>query len=83
MLTPSIITIVYWLMLIGSVFSGFAASNSMIFMGVGGPGRLLTGIFVTICGAIGSRIACELLIVLFKIYDNTKFMTEKKHAEIR
>ncbi|HUF10024.1 MAG TPA: DUF4282 domain-containing protein [Rhodothermales bacterium] len=58
MLTPKIITLVYWLMLIGAVIGGLTT----IF-----AGQFLYGIVILVGGAIAARIWCELLIVLFKM----------------
>jgi len=76
MLTPRIITVVYWLLLLFAVLSGFGS----MFAGYGGItfAKFLTGIGVIIGGAIGARIWCELLIVLFKIHENIKKLAESK-----
>ncbi|BAZ94887.1 translation initiation factor [Thiohalobacter thiocyanaticus] len=66
MLTPKIITVVYWLLLLGVLISGLG------FMFSGQTGGFLGGIAMIVGGAIGARIWCELLIVLFKIHDNIK-----------
>jgi uncharacterized protein DUF4282 len=71
MLTPKIITFVYWLMLLGSLVSGLGT----MFGGYGGS--FLGGLGIIIGGAIGSRIWCELLIVLFKINENLQEITNK------
>lgn len=65
MLTPKIITFVYWLLLLGAVVGGLSA----MFGGYGGLtlGKFITGLFYAVAGAVGARIWCELLIVLFKI----------------
>lgn len=68
MLTPSIITIVYWLLLIFVVLSGLGMMFTQSFLG---------GLGILIFGTIGVRIWCELLIVLFKINDNLKVVAEK------
>lgn len=74
MLTPKIITFVYWLMLFAALVSGLGA----IFSGYGGFfGNLFAGLGIIIGGAIGARIWCELLIVLFKIHDNLKKIAER------
>lgn len=70
MLTPKIITAVYWLLLLASLISGLG----MMF---GPAGSLLGGLGVIILGAVGARIWCELLIVLFKINENLKKTAEK------
>jgi hypothetical protein len=71
MLTPKIITFVYWLMLLGSLISGLATMFSRY------GGGFLTGLGIIIGGAIGSRIWCELLIVLFKIHENLQKIANK------
>lgn len=65
MLTPKVITLVYWLLLAAAVITGIATW----FTGFGGFtfGRFLTGLAILVGGAIGARIWCELLIVLFKM----------------
>lgn len=75
MLTPKIITFVYWLLLFFAVVSGLGA----MFGGYGGFtfGKFLTGIGIIVGGAIGARIWCELLIVLFKIHENLKKVADK------
>jgi len=60
MLTPKIITFVYWLMLVGVTVAGFVTMAGSLFGGLG----LIIG------GAIGARIWSELMIVLFKIHEN-------------
>lgn len=78
MITPKIITVIYWLMLVTILISGLVAIFStfssysgynlpVVFMALGG----------IIGGAISTRIGCELLIVLFKINDNIKKISDK------
>lgn len=71
MLTPKIITIVYWVMLVGCVLSGLVAMFTVPKLG------FLVGLAVIVGGAIGARIWCELLIVLFKINEHTQRMAER------
>jgi len=64
MLTPKIITLVYWLALAGWLVGGI--------MGMSAFGEItfksmISSIFLTLCGMIGTRIGCELLILLFKM----------------
>lgn len=68
MLTPKIITIVYWLGLFGIVLGAVAAVLA---------GKLLAGVVAFIAGAIGWRIWCELMIVLFKINQNIQRIADK------
>ena len=65
MLTPKIITFVYWLLLLGALFGGLGS----MFGGYGGftLGSFFMGILYAVGGAIAARIWCELLIVLFKM----------------
>mgnify|MGYP005812654925 CR=1 FL=1 len=65
MITPRVITLVYWLLLAAAAISGIATW----FVGFGGFtfGRFLAGIAIFVGGVIGARIWCELLIVLFKM----------------
>lgn len=64
MITPKIITFIYWVMLVVVAISGLV----WIFAGQGGFfARLFGGLFGAAVGAIGVRIWCELLIVLFKM----------------
>jgi len=75
MLTPKIITFVYWLLLISVIIGGFGT------MFGGYEKNILGGLGVMIGGAIGARIWCELMIVLFKINENLQKITNKEEAE--
>lgn len=64
MLTPKIITFVYWVMLVGAVIGGLVS----MFTGYGFSfSRFIMGIVYAIVGVVFARIWCELLIVLFKM----------------
>ena len=71
MLTPKIITVVYWLLLLGSVGAGLSAMFS------GYQNDYVGGIGIIVGGVIGSRIWCELMIVLFKINENMQKLVNK------
>ena len=85
MIAPKIITILYWLMLaaviiqsLGIMFSGGIGGSSY----GGGPslgavGAFFAGLLALVMGAIMVRVWCELLIVLFKMYENLKAIREK------
>lgn len=68
MITPKIITFLYWIMLLGVVVYGL---NTM-FGGFQGftIGKFLTGLCYIAGGAVLVRIWCELMIVIFKINEN-------------
>ena len=65
MLTPKIITAVYWLLLaacvIGGLGSMFAGYEGFTFT------KFIMGIVYALGGSVAARIWCELLIVLFKM----------------
>lgn len=72
MLTPKIITVVYWFLLLVVVISGLGTL-------FGGRGiGLIYGIATIVGGAIGARIFCELLIVVFKINEALQDIRQKK-----
>jgi hypothetical protein len=76
MLTPQIITFVYWLLLLIVC----VAELSTIFSGYGGVtfGKIFMGIVIIVSGGFLARIWCELLIVLFKMNDNIKKIADKQ-----
>lgn len=69
MLTPKIITFIYWLWVVIAVIGGIV----LLF-----TGSLLTGLTALVGGIISARITCELLIVVFKIHENLKKIAETK-----
>lgn len=75
MLTPKIITLVYWLLLLVAVVVGL----STMFSGYGGLtfGKFASGLGIAVGGAIGARIWCELLIVLFKMNEALQEIKKK------
>ncbi len=75
MLTPKIITFVYWILLIAAVVAGLGS----MFGGFGGfsIGRFFMGLLYAVGGAIAARIWCELLIVLFKMNEALQELRHK------
>ena len=75
MLTPKIITAVYWLLLAGCLIEGI----SSMFGGYDGFTfwKLIMGIVYTVGGAVSSRIGCELMIVLFKMNEALQEIRQK------
>ena len=73
MITPRIITFIYWLLLFAAVVSGIGS----MFFGRMSFGGFVTGVGIIVGGAIGARVWCELLIVLFKINEHTQKLAEK------
>ena len=77
MLTPKVVTLVYWLLLVAAVIAGL---GTMFYMGFQYMtfGTFVRGIAITIGGAIGARIWCELVIVLFKLNENVQRIANSK-----
>ena len=77
MLTPKVVTVVYWLLLVTAVIAGL---GSMFYMGFQymSFGTFVRGLAITIGGAIGARIWCELVIVLFKLNENVQRIANSK-----
>ncbi|XOC02046.1 DUF4282 domain-containing protein [Pseudomonadota bacterium DY0742] len=71
MVTPKIITLLYWLGLVGVVVGSIALMAGMF------GGGLWSGLAVLVFGVIGTRVWCELLIVLFKIHENLQKVASK------
>ena len=65
MLTPKLITLIYWLGVIGVVLTSVTYMFSQNF---------LAGLGMLIMGVIAVRVWCELIIVIFKINDNLKII---------
>ncbi|MBN2655144.1 MAG: DUF4282 domain-containing protein [Nitrospirae bacterium] len=73
LLTPRLITVLYWIMLLIVLVSGLSiAFNPQSFS------AFLFGILTIIGGVISVRVFCELLIVIFKIHDNTKKIADRQ-----
>ena len=77
MLTPKVITIVYWLLLLVVVIAGLGTLfyNGFQYMTFG---VFMRAVGVTIGGAIAARIWCELMIVLFKLNENMQRLVQQK-----
>jgi hypothetical protein len=77
MLTPKVVTLVYWLLLVTAVIAGL---GSMFYMGFQymSFGTFVRGLAITVGGAIGARIWCELVIVLFKLNENVQRIANSK-----
>ena len=73
MLTPKIITFVYWLFLFAAAIGGIGS----MFAGGFTFGSFLMGLIYAIGGAIGARIWCELMIVIFKMNEALQELRSK------
>jgi hypothetical protein len=79
MLTPKVVTFVYWLLLVAALVAGI---GSMFYTGFQYMtfGTFVRGLAITVGGAIGARIWCELVIVLFKLNENVQRIANLKQA---
>ena len=68
MITPKIITFIYWLLLLLAVLGGLGTMFS---------GNFFLGLVTIVGGIIGARIWCELLIVLFKMNEALQELKSK------
>ncbi len=77
MITPKIITIVYWLLLVVVVLAGL---GSLLYTGFQYMtfGSFMRSVAITVGGAVAVRIWCELLIVFFKINENVQKIANSK-----
>ena len=74
MITPKIITFLYWLLLLGVAVGGIGA---MLSFGRISFASFATGLLVMAGGALAARIWCELLIVLFKINEHMQTVSRR------
>lgn len=74
MITPKLITLVYWISLallaLGGVVTLFAGEGNFLV-------RVLTLLIGLPLGALLIRVYCELLMVLFKINDNIQKLVDR------
>ncbi len=77
MLTPKVITFVYWILLFVVVISGFAMMFGFGMYGFS-FGSFIKGLLMIVVGSALVRIWCELLIVLFKINENVQKISDSK-----
>lgn len=75
MITPKIITVIYWLSIIAVVLGGITS----MFGGYQGFtfGKFLMGLIIIVGGVLLTRVYCELLIVIFKINENLRKVADK------
>ena len=71
MVTPKIITFIYWLMLAAAAISGlvllFKGFGVMKWNGFAGFGMVVAAPILAAVSALLARVYCEIMIVLFKI----------------
>ena len=73
MVTPKIITFIYYLLLLAVLVAGI----SMLFTASNILAGLLTGILTIVLGSLGVRIYCEIFIVFFKMNEALQELKKK------
>lgn len=68
LITPKVITIIYWL----SLFAVVSSSLGFMFSGNGAMG-FFGGLFLLVFGVISVRVYCEIIMVFFK---NNQYLKE-------
>ncbi|WP_337040307.1 DUF4282 domain-containing protein [Emticicia sp. 17c] len=84
MITPVIIKIIYYFLVIASIFGGIVFIVQGISAPWGGGMMVFSGLLTLIFGPIWSRVFCELMIVSFRIYARLSSIDEniKKKSNI-
>ena len=73
MITPGVIQIFFWLGVVVCVIAGLAIlSNSEVLAAASPVPPTLTAVLVLVVGPLIVRIYCELLMVLFRIYESLR-----------
>ena len=73
MITPAVIQIFFWLGVVVCVIAGLAIlSNSEVLAAASPVPPTLTAVLVLVVGPLIVRIYCELLMVLFRIYESLR-----------
>lgn len=76
MITPKIITVLYWLGIISVLLAGITAIITGTTLTGSITSGLLSGVCTIIFGVIGIRIFCELIILSFNIYAKLREIAE-------
>lgn len=76
MITPRIISLLFFVMVIGTLYVGFGIIFGPYFSFY----RLGIGLFYMIFGTLMARISCELIIVIFKIYEQLKKVADQEDS---
>ena len=68
MITPKVITVIYWLGLVGTVFGGLITMFTVSF---------LYGLGILVFGTVAVRVYCELVTVFFRINESLLVIRDK------
>jgi len=67
-ITPTIIQIIFWIGVVGSVLAGLFSIVSGL-SAFGGGAAVLTGLLMIVVGPVAVRVYCELIILAFRSYE--------------
>jgi hypothetical protein len=81
MITPWIIRILYWIMQIGIILGGLYTMGSGASLGFG-KGGAIGGLIMLVGGTLVLRLFFEMMMVMFKISENTSKLKELKEKEL-
>ncbi len=70
MITPTIIKILFWIGVVGSIISGLGMIISGFSSYYGSGAQVFMGFMVIVVGPLITRVYCELLIVFFKMQES-------------
>jgi len=82
MITPWIIRILYWVLQIAVIIGGLYTMGSSHGYGGFGMGGVLGGLIMIIGGTLVLRLFFEMMMVMFKISENTSKLKELKEKEM-
>ena len=83
MITPVVVQLVFWVGTAGCVVMGALFINSSLQAGESGFFGVVYGCLLLVGGPIGVRVACELLIVLFRIYEALNKIAQRTESASR
>ena len=74
MITPAVIQIVFWLGVLGCILMGLTVLSNADFIALTAPGipPTLLAVLIMVLGPVLVRVYCELLMVLFRIYESLR-----------
>ena len=74
MITPTVIQVIFWLGVVGCVIMGLSVLSQGETLAFVAPGvsPTLIAILILVLGPLVIRIYCELLMVLFRIYESLR-----------
>ncbi len=73
MITPVVVQILFWLGVLGCVVTGVAILSGSSSLAAASPvSPQILGVLVLVVGPLLIRFYCELLIVLFRIFDSLR-----------